>query len=296
MFRNYDGSQDEGGRFGEQSIEATTSDYDKVAVYASSRASDGKITVMLINKTQDSMETPVDVDNANSAEVYVYGEGDRTQIRQLGDVAAEDGTMNVVLEPQSITILEIDVDPVDSPEVTDVSISDGQQQRSNLTSLDVSFDSVVNFANNDPLSTFSLNRTEGGAVDLVVQNIDNTQGFTLVTLGFAGSLTRAGTGALTDGNYQLSVDGSQFFDATTNRQGEDFLFGDNDVRDDLFYSLFGDSDGNRTVNVFDLLDFRTAYRMQQGDSSFETGFDYSGDGFVNVFDLLEFRKRYRSSI
>ena len=47
MYRNYDGT---GGAFGDQSVRATAPDPDNLSAFASTRTSDGALTVMLIAK------------------------------------------------------------------------------------------------------------------------------------------------------------------------------------------------------------------------------------------------------
>jgi len=133
-----------------------------------------------------------------------------------------------------------------------------------------------------------LHRGTGQNVDLD-WTIDNSSGVSLVTVSFSGSLTEA-NGSLIDGNYQLNIDGSLLGGSTP---GQDYVFGDE--ASDNFYRYFGDSDGNRSVNVFDLLDFRRTYRQSSGDVGYDASHDGDGDGDVDVFDLLRFRRNYNTT-
>jgi len=60
-------------------------------------------------------------------------------------------------------------------------------------------------------------------------------------------------------------------------------------------SAFGTSNGNGSVNVFDLLDFRRTYRQSSGDVGYDASHDGDGDGDVDVFDLLRFRRNYNTT-
>jgi len=177
---------------------------------------------------------------------------------------------------------------------SNVYISEGQRSTINQLTLtlegDVEFDpdafSVVQSTDGDGNST-------GTAVPVTV-SVSQSGDETIVVISFDG-LTRSGSDALVDGNYRLTVDGSKVRRAGTDfTLGADFVYGDS--ADETFFSLFGDSDGNRTVNVFDLLKFRQAYRAQLGDSDFDEALDFNADGTVSVIDLLRFRQNYRKSL
>ena len=51
---------------------------------------------------------------------------------------------------------------------------------------------------------------------------------------------------------------------------------------------FGDTDGNRAVNVADLTLFRTVFGAATADSTF----DVNGDGVINGLDLTAFRAHF----
>ena len=59
-----------------------------------------------------------------------------------------------------------------------------------------------------------------------------------------------------------------------------------------FHRLFGDVNGDQTVNGFDLGFFRNAFGTQTGDSNYLSYFDFNGDGVINGFDLGQFRTRF----
>ena len=89
MFRNYDGAQQAGSRFGETSLQASSADVDDVSVFASERASDRAITVMLLNKSTSDLATPISITagyDAASAEVYTYDAANLNQIVRGADL------------------------------------------------------------------------------------------------------------------------------------------------------------------------------------------------------------------
>ena len=75
---------------------------------------------------------------------------------------------------------------------------------------------------------------------------------------------------------------------------EDFVFGD--VESDGFFAFYGDSDGNRSIDVFDLLSFRQSFRSSAGDDSYAFFMDFDAGGSVDVFDLLQFRIRFNNTL
>ena len=54
LYRNYDGS---GGAFGETGVRAVSDDQGKVSVYAALRKGGNTLTVMVVNKTVDTLAT-----------------------------------------------------------------------------------------------------------------------------------------------------------------------------------------------------------------------------------------------
>ncbi|MCG6552863.1 MAG: hypothetical protein L7F77_11080 [Candidatus Magnetominusculus sp. LBB02] len=86
MYRNYDGA---GGKFGDTSVTATSSDRATLAVYAATRASDSASTIMVINKTGSSQAADVTLtgisSTAASAKVYRYSGDNLTAIVRQTD-------------------------------------------------------------------------------------------------------------------------------------------------------------------------------------------------------------------
>ena len=186
---------------------------------------------------------------------------------------------SVVLSPPTLAIAEV---------------NDGDSQRSAVDSIAFSFavDDVVlapGAVSVVQRSTATAATFEPVEVDVTSQSIE---GKTIVSVAF-DSHVRNSENALVDGNYQLTVaaDGVTRFGVP---MSQDFVFGDQ--QSDGFFSFYGDTDGNRNVNIFDLLSFRQVYLLVSDDPAFESSLDYDASGSVNVFDLLQFRKQYLNTL
>ena len=114
-----------------------------------------------------------------------------------------------------------------------------------------------------------------------VQNTPNG----VVTLTFSGSLTQFGS--LIDGNYSLSIDAAQVSNIAKLDGNGDGVAGDNWVSPPgSIFRLFGDADGNRTVDAVDFVYLRLAL----GGASF--ALDLDGDGDVSLFVFIGFRNNF----
>lgn len=114
MYRNYDG----GGRgFGETSVAAGAANPDQVAAFAALRASDGALTVMVVNKTTNGAATSVNLANFTSAgAAQVWQLTAANQITRLADVAVTGGgAISATLPPQSITLFVVGAAPLAGP-------------------------------------------------------------------------------------------------------------------------------------------------------------------------------------
>lgn len=180
-----------------------------------------------------------------------------------------------------------------APSVETVELNTGEAQRSTIESITLFFDGDVDIA--DGAVTVVQRSTQTAATfetvsSTVSQQLINNQ--TVATVQFE-SHVRNSDNVLVDGNYQLTITGS-----LVTRGGfsmsEDFVFGDQEIHG--FYGLYGDSDGNRTVNVIDLLPFRNSFNTVDGNPNYAVHLDFDANGVVNVLDLLPFRTRFLTSI
>ena len=107
LYRNYDGKK---SGFGDTSVSDTAPDPDTVSSFAAVRASDGALTVTVINK-DPSATAPVTVSVANftpgaAAQAWQLT-GASAAIARVADVAVKAGALSVSLPPQSVTLLVI---------------------------------------------------------------------------------------------------------------------------------------------------------------------------------------------
>ncbi len=104
MYRNYDG---QGSHFGDQSILAISSDQDRLSIYAARRNSDNALTVMIINKTADTLKSPLTLSGVSGRyvlETYRYSGDDTTRIVHLPDRQVNP-SLSEAFPPRSITLL-----------------------------------------------------------------------------------------------------------------------------------------------------------------------------------------------
>lgn len=105
MYRNYDGA---GGRFGDVSVSATSSDQGQLSVFAAQRSSDKALTLMVINKTGEDLTSTLSIAGFNrngTAQRYTYGPADLTSILRGDDVTAQQGTIEATYPANSLTML-----------------------------------------------------------------------------------------------------------------------------------------------------------------------------------------------
>lgn len=105
MYRNYDGA---GGRFGDVSVSASSSDQGQLSVFAAQRSSDKALTLMVVNKTGEDLTSALSVAGFNrngTAQRYTYGPADLTSIVRGDDVTAKRGTIEATYPANSLTLL-----------------------------------------------------------------------------------------------------------------------------------------------------------------------------------------------
>jgi len=170
--------------------------------------------------------------------------------------------------------------------VSEVIIDGGTDSRSIVRSITIIFDGIVD-PQTDAIQI--IQRESGSAVDLRM-TVDNSSGVSHVRLTFSGDLA-TGSGSLVDGNYKLNVIGDLLGSSSG---GVDFVFGDQ--AEDNLYRFFADSNGDRNIDVFDVLGLRKTYLHTEDDAGFDAQFDENADGIVNVFDLLSFRSNWGETL
>jgi len=68
----------------------------------------------------------------------------------------------------------------------------------------------------------------------------------------------------------------------------DYHFGDAQG----LFRMFGDVNGDQTVNGLDFGFFRNAFGTQVGDANYLSYLDIDGDGVINGLDFGQFRSRF----
>jgi len=169
------------------------------------------------------------------------------------------------------------------PRVQSVTIADGSAQRSVIRSLTVTFDQPMFFAG-EPAAAFELARNGtvvSGQWAVVSQPSPST-----VTISFTGSIQQFGS--LIDGKYTLRVLADQVSNIGPLDGNNDGVGGDDFTFD--FHRLFGDADGNGSVDALDFRAFRAAF------ASPSAIFDFDNDGDVDAADFAAFRERFGGSV
>jgi hypothetical protein len=200
-----------------------------------------------------------------------------------------DGTKAYVLQSSSpeyrtfrvMTLYEGNVLP---PAVQSVLVNDGSAQRSLVTSITVTFSTVVHL---DP-GAFQLVRQGGGAVHLSVTEAV-VGGRTVDTITFVGAGIIGGS--LADGQYTLTIRGNRIHDdfgqaldgAGTGLEGSN--------SSDTFFRLFGDADGDGVIDFEDLRQFASTFGKSAGDPGYLVYFDYYGTGTVDFGDFIQLLRR-----
>ena len=174
------------------------------------------------------------------------------------------------------------------PKALSVRIGDGSAQRSRVTSLTVTFDSQLTFAGS-VASAFALTRDSDGAT-VVITSAVYGPGNVVQLSGFTGPATQSGS--LANGTYtltalasQISADGFPLDGNGDGTGGDNYTF----VAAQGLYRLFGDANGDGSVNGVDLIAFRPTIGATAGGPNFNAAFDANNDGFINGVDLIQFR-------
>lgn len=176
--------------------------------------------------------------------------------------------------------------------ITSVAINGGDQQRSMVTKIQVNFNQHIGFTAGAAVA-FSLTRVgDGNSVNLGA-SVDDSGGGTVVTLTFTGGAVDGNS--LADGRYALHALAAGFnaegLDGDGNGTGgDDFIFDEPNSPAPLdlskVFRLFGDGEGNGSVNSGDFAMFRTVFGVAG------PVFDFDNNGVVNSNDFAEFRKRF----
>jgi len=192
---------------------------------------------------------------------------------------------------------ELKIDVINRGEVETIIVGTGSQ-RSRVDQVTVIFDSAVAI---DP-NAFEVTKrgADGGAVDVSFTTMQDAENRTVATLSFAGEFFV--NDSLVDGNYELRVVADQIRDSLGNdldgdrdgTPGGDLLFGAEAA--DGFFRYFGDTTGDRVVDLPDFLRFRQAFNSAEGESNYFDPVDFNDDEVINLLDFLAFRQRFGTEL
>jgi hypothetical protein len=190
------------------------------------------------------------------------------------------------------------------PLILGVVVNDGAAQRSEVTSITVTFSTIVTLPAN-PADAFQLVVTgTTTTVGLTADTSLSRPTQTVVRLTFSGSQTEFTS--LKDGMYTLTVfAGSVTNSAGVNLDGDhDGVAGGNYISPtdhylvpglDL-YRIFGDANGDGVVDQQDLGIFRGAFNTSAGNPNYLWYLDWNNDGNIDQIDLGQFRLRFNQSV
>jgi hypothetical protein len=170
------------------------------------------------------------------------------------------------------------------------------QQRSRVTSIQVTFTAAVAFAGGSVGNAFTLTRNGGGAVSFTAA-ANVVGGVTVVTLNnFTGPETD-NFGSLRDGRYTLtalaaniSAGGIPLDGDANGIAGGNYTFGDPHG----LFRMFGDFNGDRQVDGFDFGAFSSTFNLTSASPNFLAMFDVNGDGQIDGFDFGQFSARFNT--
>lgn len=129
-----------------------------------------------------------------------------------------------------------------------------------------------------------------GPLPTVTPVIDEFNGGTRIRFTFTGAVDSAFS--LMDGKYRLTLVGANILDPLSQPFDGN---GDGTPAGDLvfnFHRLFGDFDGNLTVDGTDFAAFGATFGGSNGGLTYDPAFDYDGNGTIDGADLGDFGNRF----
>jgi hypothetical protein len=111
IYRNYDGH---GGTYGDTWVRSTSADQGQLAIYGAQRGSDGALTLVVINKTGASLQSPLSLAGftpAAAAQVYRYSGADLSAIVRQPDMPVAASGFTATYPANSITLVVVPTAP-----------------------------------------------------------------------------------------------------------------------------------------------------------------------------------------
>jgi hypothetical protein len=232
---------------------------------------------------------------SNTATVTVDPTADtEVELDETAWLVALPGTSNAVgTAPHASGTISSD----DTVQVSQTVIQDGNDQRSIIAQLTISFNAEVAIA----AGAFQLVNRNTQEVVTTSITTSLTDGKTKVTLTFLNGLSvhkRKYDYGLVDGNYRLNIDaakvtylGLQLDGDRDGTAGDNYEFGATAA--DRFFRFFGNTDADRDVDGSDYYRLGLTFRKVQGQAGFNPCLDYDGDGDVDGQEYYQFSLRFR---
>jgi hypothetical protein len=171
------------------------------------------------------------------------------------------------------------------PSLSSSAVNNGTLQRSMVNTITLSFSTPVTLA--PGAITLSLHPSVNGAgpVGTLPQNLtwSTSDGGLTYTVTFSGANTV--NGSLFDGVYDLTLHSSLITDA----YNQSLAGGDQTL---TFHRLFGDADGNGSIDIADLGTFATFYGTTPANPNFPAYLDIDNNGIIDIADLGTFASNY----
>ncbi|MGL5065264.1 MAG: glycoside hydrolase family 44 protein [Microcoleus sp.] len=107
IYMNYDGK---GGKYGDTWVRSSSTDQGQLAIYSSQRSSDGTLTLVVINKTDNDLTAKLNLAGFNpsgSAEVYNYSAANLGSIVRQQDLSVKSTGFQATYPANSITAIAL---------------------------------------------------------------------------------------------------------------------------------------------------------------------------------------------
>lgn len=173
------------------------------------------------------------------------------------------------------TIMELEAEGVLDPNlyVASVIIADGLPQRSNIDNIEINFSHDVTITKNDISLVGTTNST---VIDMNNVGFNYYSPTQWLTLSFASQLP--------DDTYQLKLDCAAIVDSNNTPLLDDDSNPANGFYTIEFHKLFGDTNGDADVNLYDFSTFASCWL----GNAVDTGLDVNKDDMLNFLDLAAF--------
>lgn len=115
MYRNYDGAD---STFGDTSVQAASSDQDKLAIYAAQRSSDQALTILVINKSNETFDSTIAIAGlpaTTDTQIFQYSAADLQAIQSLPARTVTAGKLPATFPGQSLTLFVLGGSTSDAP-------------------------------------------------------------------------------------------------------------------------------------------------------------------------------------